>query len=55
MVLVRPEKLVLVDFDRENWLFTEQTGFGRFWPKKWFWLILSEKLVFDQKRVCGRL
>ena len=27
-------KLALVDFGRKNWGFTEQTGFGRFWPKK---------------------
>ena len=26
--------MVLVDFGREKWGFTEQTGFGRFWLKK---------------------
>ena len=28
------KKTVLVDFSRKNWLFTEQTGFGRICPKK---------------------
>ena len=41
---------VLVHFARKNWLFPEQTGFGQFWPKKWFWLILTGKTGFDQKK-----
>ena len=44
--------MVLVDVGRKNWGFTEQTGFGRFWPKRWFWSILTNKTWFGpQKRV----
>ena len=44
------EKLVLVDSDRRNWfasIWTKKAGFGRFWQKKWFGSILTEKLDFD--------
>ena len=46
--------LVCVNFGRKNWLLTGKTGFGRFWPKKWFSSILTEKTGFDRKTGFGQ-